>query len=96
MNQAQFERWQRVRAKGKDNFVWMNGVLGWGLATGLLYGVVMHLVKYEGKLGSLWTMNFVTFLSSSLLIFAMGGYFWGRVVWNQTEKTFKKAKEKQQ
>ena len=94
MNQAQMERWKRVREKGKDNFIWMTGVLRWGLLVGLAYSFVIHLYKHQWDVGSLWTMTFVSFASYCLLLFAIAGYFWGRVIWRMTEKRYLKEKNK--
>ncbi len=93
MNQQQFDRWTRVREKGKDNFIWMTGVAGWGFATGLLYAVVTHLLDNQWDAEALLSMSFVRHLSFSLLFFAIAGFFWGRIVWNVTDKKYLEKKK---
>ena len=91
MNQQQFDRWTRVREKGKDNFVWMSGVAGWGISTGLLYAVISHLMDNQWDAETLLSMNFLTHLGFSLLIFMMGGFFWGRIIWSLSNKKYEEA-----
>jgi len=93
MNQNQFERWTQVREKGKDNFVWMQGVAGWGFATGLLYAVVSQLWKYQWDVEALLSMNFVRHLAFSLMFFALAGFVFGRIVWSLSEKKWKEKEE---
>ena len=89
MNKRQFERWTHVREKGKDNFVWMSGVAGWGFGTGLLYAVVTQLRNNQWDVEVLLSMNFVRHLGFSLLFFALAGFILGRIVWSLSEKKYK-------
>jgi len=93
MNQRQFERWTHVREKGKDNFVWMSGVAGWGFCTGLLYAVVTQLRNHAWNAEALLSMNFVRHLAFSLMFFALAGFVFGRIVWSLSEKKWKEAKK---
>ena len=95
MNQRQKNRWKLVREKGKDDFIWMTGVLRWGLVAGFVYSIVMHLYGHQWDVGSLWSMTFVSFASFSLLFFAIAGYFWARVVWRMTEKRYLAEEEQE-
>lgn len=91
MNQVQKERWEHARAKGRDHFVWMVGVLRWGLIFGSIITTVMFLQRNGWNVKLLFDMEYVSYLSFSLLLFAVFGYVWGRTVWWLTEKKYQEA-----
>lgn len=80
-------KWERVRAAGRDRFVMRCGVLGWGVPTAILYSLAGLL--WERGLG-----EFALRLAISLLLFPLGGYFWGAIMWRHFEAAY--AKERQQ
>jgi len=88
MNEIQRQRWEQVRAKGQDNFIWMTGVLRWGILSGSVISTLMYLFKHNWNVSVLLGMDFVTYLSFSLLLFSVFGYLWGRLVWWLTEKKY--------
>ncbi|MFT4664724.1 MAG: hypothetical protein ACI8YQ_001516 [Polaribacter sp.] len=88
MNQGQKERWERTRAKGKGHFVWMVGVLRWGLMSGFVISTMMYLQRNGWDVGLLFTMEYLSRLSFMLLMFAVFGYLWGQTVWSLTEKKY--------
>ncbi len=75
-----WRKWEATRAKGKRRFVWVNGVLGWGLLTAALFSAFMI-----GFGDASWAIVPVAFL-----IFPAGGYFWGLAVWRITEGQYAK------
>ncbi len=88
MNQIQKERWERARAKGRGHFVWMVGVLRWGLISGFVISTMMYLQRNSWNVELLFGMEYVSQLSFKLLLFAAFGYVWGRMVWSLTEKKY--------
>jgi hypothetical protein len=44
MNEKQTAWWQRRRAKGRKHFIWLYGVVLWGLLTGLVWAVAMSAI----------------------------------------------------
>ena len=56
-------------------------MLFWGVFTGIAWSLVMWFVT--GRTGSLFL-----FLIPALVLFPVGGYFWGRFVWQKSEKIY--------
>lgn len=70
--------WTQIRKKGEKHFILFHGVLGWGLLTGILFQAIQHFVfgKPITIAGVLITM----------IAFAIGGYFFGKIMWNSYER----------
>ena len=83
MKENQIKKWEKIRKKGKKNFVWFRGVIGWGVFTAIFWSIFMQVLSPEENL----------FLRPliALIIFPIGGYFWGIWVWNVTERKYLKA-----
>lgn len=81
--QARLAQWAITRQKGKRNFILLHGVLGWGLVTALLYSLMMW-----------WLMDasLKQLLPLTLVLFPLGGVFWGWAVWTASERAFDKRK----
>lgn len=80
MNERQARRWVKIRASGRDRFVWIYGVFGWGVSTGVLVSLVISFLnQWEGVL---------FYMALGLVLFPIGGYFWGRWVWWISEKQY--------
>ena len=66
---------------GRTRFIWKFGVLFWGVFTGIAWSLAMWFVM--DRTGSL-----LSFLIPALVLFPVGGYFWGRFVWQKSEKIY--------
>ena len=86
MKKTQKERLQKTIAKGKIRFIVVDGMLGWGLLTGILFSLSIHFF------GSPMDANAIVL---SLILFAFGGVIWGHFVWVGLEKALAKEIEKQ-
>jgi hypothetical protein len=60
-------------ASARKAFILRHGVLEWGLTTGVVYAVVMHLTSGPDSNLALW-------LAVSLVVFPLGGILWGRLM----------------
>jgi hypothetical protein len=81
VNERQARRWAKIRASGRDRFIWIHGVFGWGVPTGILVSLVLSLLnQWEGAL--------FYYMSLSLILFSIGGYFWGLLIWQISEKQY--------
>ena len=90
MKTSEMEKWKKTRSKGKKKFIIQNGVLGWGLTTGIFWSIIMNYTSESNSFP-----NFISLLIPALILFSIGGYFWGILVWNITEKKYQKTlKEK--
>lgn len=58
-------------AKARKKYIWLNGVLGWGLTTAILVSIFRSddLDEYLPR------------FMFSVIIYATGGYFWGSIMW---------------
>jgi hypothetical protein len=75
-------RWQRIRAKGRSRFIWVWGVLGYGLTTAVVSSVV-RIVHRDS--------NFVTEFGCALVPSLVCGYFFGLVMWKSNERQYHRA-----
>tara|TARA_Y100000052_G_C2923145_1_gene69570 strand:+ start:333 stop:590 length:258 start_codon:yes stop_codon:yes gene_type:complete len=76
------EKWAITREKGKQRFVLVNGVLGWGVTTAILWSVLMELIEPSQNI---WVRPIV-----ALIIFPIAGIAFGHLMWNKSEKAFEK------
>ena len=74
------EKWERTRKKGKSHFIWVNGFLCWGILTAVLWSIIMHISQPQEPI---WLRPLI-----ALVLFPIGGLFWGNWVWNASEKKF--------
>jgi hypothetical protein len=93
MNPTQRERWERARVKGKNHFIWMVGVVRWGLISGFVISTFTYLNRANWDVRALLEMDFVSHLGFMLLTFAAFGYVWGWTVWKLTEKRYLEEQE---
>ena len=72
-DEKQIAQWHRVYKQGRSRFIWVRGVLGWGVPTAIVWSAIM--AWSEG-----WT-KFLQLLPIALITFPIGGYFWGAWMW---------------
>ena len=77
-------RWEIVRRRGKRRFIFRRGVLGWGVSTWILFTILRN------TFGVHFDLNSEVMLSAfiSLLMFLVGGYFWGLAMWWFMERMY--------
>lgn len=78
---GQLQRWEKTRRMGRNRFIWRFGVLYWGVFTGIVCSLAMWCVT--GRSDSLFL-----YLIPALVLFPIGGYFWGWYVWQKSEKIY--------
>ncbi len=76
------DKWAKIREKGKQRFVLVNGVLGWGVPTAILWAVLMELLDPSENI---WVRPII-----ALIIFPIAGIAFGHSMWNKSEKIFEK------
>jgi len=80
------EKWEKTRQKGKEKYVLVNGVLGWGVTTAIIWSVLMEMFQPSENI---WVRPLI-----ALIIFPLGGIAFGYLTWNASEKQYKaKMKE---
>jgi len=78
MNQKQYNSWSKLRQHGENRFIWVRGVVIWGFSTAILWSILMQLLTP--------TDEFMRRTIIALVVFSVGGYFWGKLVWKANEK----------
>lgn len=86
MNEKQRLNWEKERAKGRKTFIWLYGILGWGVTMAISFSFVKPWVGNE-------PLSAVQILLSFTL-FPLGGIILGLLVWKQKEKRYEKAIDK--
>lgn len=81
------QRLERTLAQGRTRFILLRGVLGWGLTTGVAWSVLTSLTLEDSNLG--------VALPLALIMFPLGGYFWGAFMWRFLTKQNAKRQEQQ-
>ena len=78
------EKWETTRAKGKKRFVWVNGFIGWGITTAILWSLAMQFIQPS--------IDILVRPLIALALFPLGGLLWAHFVWWATEKKYLEAK----
>ncbi|MBD0380182.1 hypothetical protein [Paenibacillus sedimenti] len=87
MKEKQRSKWEKLRAKGKKNFIIFNGVIGWGVPTAILFTFLMSFMEnYSIR----FNQDFFELLIISIVLFPIGGILFGLWVWGWTEKLYRK------
>jgi hypothetical protein len=69
-----------IREKGKRHFVWFQGVLMWGIITGIMWSVAM---AYYSPSEHIYIRPII-----ALIIFPISGYFGSKWTWNKNEQKY--------
>ncbi len=77
MNVKQKERWARLREMGRRRYIWIHGVLGWGVSVAIAWSVSIAWDEGWDRLPIL--------LPIALVLFPFGGYFFGAIMWRMME-----------
>lgn len=82
MDDGKFTKLKQLMDKGKWPYILVYGVLGWGVSTAILFSL---LQAFLGEVA------FLDVLSLSLILFPIGGLFWGLYMWSYLGKQYAKA-----
>ncbi|GGW64009.1 hypothetical protein [Alishewanella tabrizica] len=84
MNQQKSEKLKAVIQKGKWSYVLKHGVLGWGVLTAILWSAIMHFIG---------SIPFTESIFLALVLFSIGGVFWGLCMWFFINREFSKLEQ---
>jgi len=92
MSPGQVKRWAKTRRMGRTQFVWLFGVLGFGLTMGfclpvasVAVGSYLHVPFMPG-----WE-RLPNLIALCLIISLIGGYFCGLCIWWRAESQYDRA-----
>lgn len=77
---AQFERWKKIRAKGRPKFVIIYGMLAWGPVTGVIFHFARVFIS--------GVPNTVENLLFAIAMFVIIGSVFGFSLWRISEKRY--------
>ncbi len=83
MTPQQAERWARTRAKGRTRYIWLAGVVSWGLPVAVFWSVAMAAIQGWDRL---WLYHPV-----ALVGFPIGGYWFGSAMWRKLEALYEQS-----
>lgn len=93
MNKEKWKKWEKVRAKGRTRFIWLNGVVGWGIPLAVTGPALTVLWRDAGFVIERFPWgSFLRLLPSSLIVASLGGYFYGVLMWEIAERMYRKEK----
>lgn len=90
MNEQQAERWEEIRVKGRVNYIINTGIIRWGLGTAILFTIIFTYLQKGGAGITFSNNDFVITLLIALIVFSIGGYFWGQWLWNKNMNKYVK------
>lgn len=94
MSPTQLERWAKTRTRGKERFVRVHGVYGWGgwMFCFLFFTSVMDNHSKHHSL----TETIIVSLVICVIICPISGYIWGAWTWSMAEKQFQTSSKASQ
>ena len=84
-----FEKWEKLREKGKWNYILKYGVMMWGVGTAVLFSLIISFVIERET-------SFFLILPISLVLFPLGGIAWGAFMWSFIERSCARNKTTEQ
>jgi hypothetical protein len=81
MTEKQLSKWKQTRSHGRGRYILLSGILGWGIPTAILFSLI--LCRFKPGID-----QFILRLVISLVIFPIGGYFFGSAMWRLSEKRY--------
>lgn len=76
----EISKWAIIRQRGKLHFIFFTGVIRWGVTTAFLWTLMMWATNPH--------FDVQVSLPIALILFPIGGLFWGLWVWSAMEKKF--------
>ncbi|MFA6185962.1 MAG: hypothetical protein WC770_01955 [Phycisphaerae bacterium] len=78
-----FAKWEKIRQKGKWNYIIKHGVLIWGIGSAIFAAFFSSIIGDK---------SFLKMLPINLITLPIGGIFWGYFMWFYMEKAYMKSK----
>ena len=75
------EKLDKTINQGRLRYILVDGVLFWGVGTGILFCLLQHFTG---------TPQTASSVAQSLILFPIGGVFWGAATWSVLKKQYSK------
>ncbi|MFG6147555.1 hypothetical protein [Halobacillus sp. B23F22_1] len=86
MEKKHLDKWKETRKQGKRKFIIVNGIVKWGLVTGVLFFAFQQLVLNGLTPSMLLDTRVVPEFAVTLGIFMLGGILFGSLLWSLKER----------
>jgi hypothetical protein len=80
-----WSRWERTRSGGRTRFIWLWGVVAWGVPWGVLMTGFLAALATDRHQAVSWI------IALPLPLGPIGGYFFGVVLWHRVESQYLSA-----
>jgi hypothetical protein len=86
--ERELKEWNKMKSTGKEKYIWLNGVLKWGLFMAISIALVLQAVSEGFNLYSFSNQNFIRNLIIFFVIFSIDGYIHNVLLWKKYEKKY--------
>lgn len=83
MHDLKVAKLEKIIKKGRMNYILFHGVLAWGVVTAILFLLIQHFTGVPQTLES---------IALSLVLFPIGGIFWGSLMWVLIKNQYNKVR----
>jgi hypothetical protein len=80
--------WNKMKLKGKRKYIFLYGVVRWGLSMGIIMPIVGQIIDSIYSPNNVSIKNFITRLIVSLIVFPLAGYFQSVMLWKRYETKY--------
>lgn len=87
-NQKELNKWKRMSGMGKRNFIVKDGILHWGIPTGLLYAIFYQLISGGFSLNNFIISDFIIIVIIGIFVFSVTGMLASFLTWRRLEKKY--------
>ena len=81
VHKRQLKKWEKLRRRGKQSFIFYRGVLRWG---GIMFVLSMFTNVFGRHMKVEWRL-----VASFLIACPLAGYVWARCIWHVNEIRFR-------
>ena len=82
MSQSETKNGVRFTNLTRGQYIFRFGVLGWGVPTAVLFALIQCYTQGG---------SFFSWLVPAIVLFPIGGYFWGHIMYRLNERRFSKT-----
>jgi hypothetical protein len=86
--ERELKEWNKMKSNGKAKYIWINGVLKWGLFMAISIALILQAIGEGFSLYSFSNQNFIKKLIIFFVIFSIDGYIHNILLWRKYEKKY--------
>lgn len=89
-NQREIAKWERINSMGKRKYILKDGILYYGVPTGILWAIFYQLFDGGLSLENFISDEFTSRLVVGLIVFSIVGILVSLFTWRKLEKKYHK------